>query len=185
MSTKNILVTLPLFRSQKEAFEAAVAGGKDEYRFYYSPADRHMPETLMAQGMVEASPDIPADIHAVVGDCAAKKGDAYYDTLEFLQVAAAGFDGHVKPGVLPENCVFCNASGAYNAIVSEQLLGLTFAAVRRMGKTYTQQEKHIWKHPGEMKAINGSTAENTSRFRRQFLRIIRKIIKTFSKCKIF
>ncbi|MBP5224085.1 MAG: D-2-hydroxyacid dehydrogenase [Lachnospiraceae bacterium] len=157
MTRKNILVTLPLFASQQAAFEQAVAGGQYDCRFYYAPADRHMPETLTAQGMVAPSAEIPADIHAVVGDFAAKKIAPYYDTLEFLQVAAAGFDGHVKPGVLPEGCVFCNASGAYNAIVSEQLLALTFAAIRRMRETYAQQEKHLWRHPGEMKSINGST----------------------------
>ena len=158
MEQKNILVTLPIFNTQQEAFEKAVSGGKYDCRFYYKPADRHMPKTLTAEGMVEASPEIPKEIHAIVGDFAAKNIAPYKDTLEFLQVASAGFDGHVKPGVLPENCIFCNASGAYNAIVSEQLLSLTFAAARRMRETYAQQEKHIWKHPGEMKAINGSTA---------------------------
>ncbi|MBQ9911344.1 MAG: D-2-hydroxyacid dehydrogenase [Lachnospiraceae bacterium] len=158
MVRKNILVTLPLFLSQKETFEKSVSGGKYDCRFYYAPTDRHMPESLIAEGMVPASSDIPDDIHAVVGDFSAKKIAPYYDTLEFLQVAPAGFDGHVRPGVLPEGCVFLNASGAYNAIVSEQLLGLTFASVRRMRETYLQQEKHVWKHPGEMKPINGSTA---------------------------
>ena len=158
MERKNILVTLPLFCDQKEAFEAAAANGKYDCRFYYKQADRHLPKTLTERGMVPASADIPDDIHAVVGDFAAKNVAKYYDTLEFLQVAAAGFDGHVKPGVLPENCVLCNASGAYNAIVSEQLLSLTFAAARRMRETYANQEQHLWKHPGEMKAINGSVA---------------------------
>ena len=42
--------------------------------------------------------------------------------IEWFQSNSAGPDAYLKPGVLPENCMVTNATGAYGLAISEWML---------------------------------------------------------------
>jgi len=157
MQVKNVLVTLPMLESQRKELEALSQGKEATYHFFYQLMDRHLPADFLAEGMVQDSKEIPEKIHGIIGDFPVGKLALYQDTLEFLQIASAGYDVFMVPGVLPKKCVLCNASGAYHNIVAEQLLALTFFAGRRARQTQESQNQHNWVHPGPMVPIFEST----------------------------
>lgn len=154
---KNILVTIPILENQRKELEAAVTGGLYDCAFFYAQRNRNLPKTFFKKTVAENSPEIPNDIHVILGDLKPEELKPFYNTLEVFHLASAGFDGYTGTDVLREECVLCNVVGAYYDIVSEQMLALTFAACRNMSLTWKSQEAHDWHHPGPMKAVSGST----------------------------
>ncbi len=75
---------------------------------------------------------------------------ALCENLEWLQLQTAGHDMYVKPGVLPEGALLCNASGAYGLAISEFLVAHTFAIIRKLHLLRDNQNKHEWKHMGRI-----------------------------------
>ncbi len=153
---KNILVTIPILEEQRIELEATVKGGKHECRFYYAQRNRNLPSSFFEKEVAKNSENIPNDIHVVLGDMRPEELKPFYNTLEVLNIASAGYDGYTGLDVLRKECHLCNVVGAYHDIVSEQMLALTFAVCRNMGATWKSQEEHKWQHPGPMKAISES-----------------------------
>ena len=140
---KNILVVVPFSDSQKQALEAAVEGGRYECAFSYQAPEDVDPEDLAQVNVVVGSLP-PALIKAAAG-------------LEWLQLSWAGADVFCAPGVLSEQVMLTNASGAYGLACSEQLLAQTFALIREIPLYVRQQEKHEWRQSGDIISVEGST----------------------------
>jgi phosphoglycerate dehydrogenase-like enzyme len=102
------------------------------------------------------SADDLADVDAVIGNVpaallpAAKK-------LKWLQLNSAGADPYARSGVLPEGCRLTTASGAYGLTVSEHMLALTFALVRRLNQYIGAQREGQWKSCGHIISVENST----------------------------
>ena len=73
--------------------------------------------------------------------------------LKWVQLSSAGAAEYTKPGVLPDTCVLTNAAGAYGTAVSEHMLALTFALIRRFGQYGRNQVAHEWKHMGKIISV--------------------------------
>jgi len=140
---KNILVTLKLDESHRRYLEEQAEGCRESYSIVYKDVDDVTEEDVKA-----------AD--AILGDCRRKPLKAA-EKLEWMQLPSAGANLYVGPGVLPENTVLTNSSGAYGLTVSEHMVALTLACMRRLGEYGRKQQAHIWQAEGEVFPIEGST----------------------------
>ena len=77
--------------------------------------------------------------------------------LEWVQLSSAGADLFTRPGVLPENCVLTNGSGAYSPTVGEHMIALTFDLIRHLGEYRVNQTKHVWESRGNIISVEGAT----------------------------
>lgn len=76
--------------------------------------------------------------------------------LKLLQLNSAGTDGYTAPGVLPEGCTLCNATGAYGLAVSEHMLGGLLCLMKKLDRYRLNQEQHLWHDEGGVTSIYGA-----------------------------
>lgn len=138
---RKILVTMETEERHRRYLEAQLSG-KGDYELLWRP-----------QG---ASDEELAEAEAIIGQVTpAELSKA--KNLKWLQGAWAGADVFVRPGVLPEETVLTNASGAYGTAVSEHMVAMTFAIVRHLEGYVRNQVSHIWQSRGSYIEIEGST----------------------------
>ena len=111
--SQNILVCLPISAAQKARIEA-VQGFT--YRFT-------TPQTATAEDARWAD--------AVLGNLPLPL-IRQNDHLVWFQSNAAGPNDYLAPGVLPENCIVTNATGAYGLAISEWMLGLWLSLLKEL-----------------------------------------------------
>ena len=98
---KKVLVCLPLNDTHRAALEASVP----EFEFRFNALDDvHAEDVLWADVVLGNAPVsmIRQNKH-----------------IEWFQSNSAGPDAYLKPGVLPENCMVTNATGAYGLAISD------------------------------------------------------------------
>ena len=77
--------------------------------------------------------------------------------LQWLQTNSAGVEGYIKPGVLAENTLLTNATGAYGLAISEHMLGMLLEVLKKLELYRDAQKEGAWKSLGAVKAVYGST----------------------------
>lgn len=137
---KKVLVTIPLNDEQKNLF---LQQGGDRCLITFRPG-------------TEVTPDLLADQDALIGNLPAQLVSKA-ENLQWVQLNSAGADVYTPAGVLPEGCLLTTAVGAYGLAVSEHMLALTFAMVRRLGQYARGQVQHEWKSRGQIASVEGST----------------------------
>ena len=136
--SKNILVCLPISAAQKARIEA-VQGFT--YRFT-------TPQTATAEDARWAD--------AVLGNLPLPL-IRQNDHLVWFQSNAAGPNDYLAPGVLPENCIVTNATGAYGLAISEWMLGLWLSLLKELPTYRDEQREHRWAPTGNhVRSIAGS-----------------------------
>lgn len=141
-SMKKILVTLPVQPQHMAFFESQVRGLGEEYVFIQRPQN-------------EVTAEDVSDKQIILGSVDASVLPAARE-LAWLQLSWAGADAFVKPGVLQEETILTNASGAYGVAVSEHMAAVTFALVRRLHQYARNQQAHIWEDRGPITSIEGA-----------------------------
>ena len=136
---KNVLVLLPVEARHKEKLEAAGAG----CRFVYSDPDSVTAEQVRAANIILGLPK--ADM------IRASKN------LEWLQLASAGTDPYIVPGVLDEKTVLTNATGAYSKAVSEHAFALTLMLTKKLHLYRDEQHNRRWSDHGAVSSLSDST----------------------------
>lgn len=109
---KHVLVALPLSDAQRSALQASVP----EYEFIFAQT-----ETVTLAQVLEADiimGNVPVELIC------------QNHHLEWFQSNFAGPDTYLVPGVLPEQCLVTNATGAYGLAISEWMLGLWWGCRR-------------------------------------------------------
>ena len=101
---KTVLITLPVDKDDKEFLMKMVDGSNEEYRLIYRDKQSLDLKTANSADAIIGMID-PAVL------CRLK-------CLEWLQLAWAGAEQYLKPGVLSENTILTNASGAYGVTVA-------------------------------------------------------------------
>lgn len=142
--TKKILVALSKTEDRhKQIYTDAVQGGSVpcEIRF------------VKTEDVTEA--DL-AGVNGVIGFLQADLLKAAKD-LEWIHLSWSGVDAFIKPGLLDESVVVCNARGAHGLAVSEHMVALTMTLVRRLYQYRDNQTKHIWNMEGETISVEGAT----------------------------
>lgn len=135
-----ILVTLPLDEAARERFAAAAPG-----------------HTLR---FVEKNAVTAADLEnarAILGNLADPDQLCHCKELRWLQLDSAGTDGYCVPGLLPEDAVLTNATGAFGDCIAEWLLAALLALWRRLPEYAENQRDCRWQRLGQVRTLTGST----------------------------
>lgn len=82
----------------------------------------------------------------------------YAKNLEWLQLNSAGADAYVKKGVLPEEVVLTNATGAYGPGVAEHMLAVLFSIQKKLHLYRDNQNQCEWQDEGEVMSLRGGCA---------------------------
>ncbi len=76
--------------------------------------------------------------------------------LKWIQTASAGVDAYIKGG-FPEGVLLTNATGSYGLAISEHMLGMHLALLKKLLLYRDQQSSGTWKSRGTVSAVRGST----------------------------
>lgn len=77
--------------------------------------------------------------------------------LQWLQLNNAGTEGYTELGLLPENAILTNATGAYGGIISEHMLGFLLSIQKKLYLYQENKKEGLWKREGYASTIEGST----------------------------
>lgn len=136
---KTILVALPVEQRHKAKLEAAAPG----CRFLYVPA-KDVTAAQAAQAEVIIG-NIPASLIAGA------------EKLRLFQLNSAGADMYLRPGVLREDVLLCNATGAYSKAVAEHALAMTLALQKKLPLYRDAQREHVWRDCGTVTSMADAT----------------------------
>ena len=134
---KKILVVLPVSEGQKEKLEEYA----DKSCFTY---------TSYKKATVKEADIIIGNIDPDLLE--------YAEHLEWLQLNSAGADAYVKRGVLPENVMLTNATGAYGPGVAEHMLAVLFSLQKKLHLYRDNQNQCEWYDEGEVMSLRGGCA---------------------------
>lgn len=74
-------------------------------------------------------------------------------SLKWLQLNSAGAGNYCKKGILSNNIILTNATGAYGTAVSEHMMALLLAMMKRLYQYYEQNKTCVWQDRGKVKTI--------------------------------
>lgn len=77
--------------------------------------------------------------------------------LQWLQTNSAGVEAYLRPGVLPENTLLTNATGAYGPAISEHMLGMLLALMKKLELYRDAQRAERWGSQGAVTSLSGAT----------------------------
>lgn len=135
MESKQVLVTLPVEEHHKKRYEEAAPG----YVFRYIPRDQ------VKEGDLN-------HVNIVVGNVVPKLL-ANATQLEWIQLNSAGADSYMKEGVLRDDVLITNASGAYGLAIAEYMLGGILMLQKNMHLYRDNMKNNLWKDEGEVYAV--------------------------------
>lgn len=92
----------------------------------------------------------PSDAHSPKSVAAAPK-------LQWFASFYAGVDPLLAPGVLPENVLLTNGSGAYGVTIAEHLTMVTLMLMRRYPEYQELVQQKVWRNDLPLRSIYGST----------------------------
>lgn len=140
---KEILVTIPVTEDHKTWLEQKAAAGNASCFFRYVPR-------------ADVTGEDVRKANVIIGNVPPKLLETA-ENLEWLQLNSAGADLYTKPGVLPDETVLTNATGAYGLAVSEHMLALVFDLIRRLNQYHENQAARRWRSMGNIISVEGST----------------------------
>ena len=135
----NILVTIPVDQDVTARFEETAPGAAFRYVSTENVTREDIMETDILIGFV--SPEL---IQAS-------------PRLKLFQLNLAGANTYCLPGILHEDTILCNSTGAYGVAVSEHMLASIFALTKKLNRYECNRKKHIWRDEGSVMGIFGST----------------------------
>lgn len=134
----NILVLPPVNDAQKARLESSVPGST----FTYSSPEAVRPEDVAFTDAIfgNVRPELLREAQG----------------LRLLQLNSAGYDKYVAPGVVPEGCALCCATGAYGQAVSEHLFTSVLCLMKKLHGYRDLQRDHKWGDLGEVRSPAGA-----------------------------
>lgn len=135
-----ILVTLTMNENQKNKLEASVPKGT----------------CIMYKSPSEVSKEDVQEVEIILGNV---YGNVlkYAENLKWLQLFTAGTEGCFEKGILADNVIVTNATGAFGEAISEHMLGMIFMLRMKLNHYYDNQKLNKWQFFEHMDIISGST----------------------------
>ncbi|MBQ5797935.1 MAG: D-2-hydroxyacid dehydrogenase [Firmicutes bacterium] len=112
-------------------------------------------EILCFKSGAEISDEILADTEILFGNIAPARLSACKD-LKYVQLESAGYDNYIVPGVLADNTMVANASGAYGIALAEHMIAGVLAVQKRLHGYRAQQKDAVWAKLGTVTGLYGS-----------------------------
>ncbi len=148
MSVNNVLVLLPLSPAQRARLEA----GAPDARFVYA-ADGAGGSGLSIDPSIVTSEQL-AEADVIVGNFPpARLAEAA--NLRLLQLNSAGYDNY-SAVTLPAGLAVANAGGAYGQAVSEHMLAMVLALMKRLPGYCDNQRECAWRDLGPVTSFKGA-----------------------------
>lgn len=123
---KKVLVCLPASEEQK----AAIAASVPEYEYRFTTVQTATAEDALWADIVLGNLPVPLI--------------SQNKRIDWFQSNAAGPNAYLAPGVLPENCVVTNATGAYGLAISEWMLAMWLSLQKDLQFYRDRQHEHRW-----------------------------------------
>lgn len=133
-----VLVTVPFIEKQKELLKSTAGDAE----LCFMPAN-------------EVTEEMLAEAEIIMGNVSSEQAKRAKN-LKWLQLNSAGADVYCAPGVLKEETVLTNASGAYDISVSESMVMGTFAMLKKAYAYYDNQKQGLWKDEGMVGSAYGA-----------------------------
>ena len=134
-----VLVLLPVAEAHRKKLEAA---GED-CRFLYSTRREADAALIRSADVIIGSP-----APGLIGGS---------EKLRWLQLDSAGADAYVRPGVLHENTILTNATGAYGRAVAEHAFAMTLMLQKKLHLYRDDQRQGRWSDRGPVSSLSGAT----------------------------
>lgn len=144
MAEKNVLIALSGAQQKHKDLYSSVANGSTHSCRLTCKATEDVTKEDM-QGVNAVIGYVPVDI--------LKTSEA----LEWVHLSWSGVDAFIGPDGLSESVTVCNARGAHGLAVSEHMLALTMALVRRLHQYRDNQNEAVWKQMGDTISIESAT----------------------------
>lgn len=140
-----ILNLLSLTPDEQAAFQAAAPGLPQRF----APGGRPLP------GEPELTPEDYAKATVILGNPPAQLLGPEC-ALRWLHTRSAGTDAYSVPGVLPPQAKLSCSTGAYGHSVSEHLLAMLLALMKRLPEYRDQQNQRRWLDLGPARTLAGA-----------------------------
>lgn len=134
----NILVLIPMDDDKKRILEDKAKNCK----IVYSNENEVSREEVQNADIIIGSPKIEMI-----------KGSS---KLKWLQLNSAGADKYIGEGILNEDVILTNSTGAYGLAVSEHILAMLLELLKKLHIYRDNQNKRLWKSEGRVKSIYNS-----------------------------
>lgn len=141
---REILVTIPVETQHKIYLENAASETKEGRGLHFT----YLSQQEVTQEMVEEAEIILGNVNPEFLKNARK--------LKLLQLDSAGATPYTAPGIMPENAVLANATGAYGLAISEHMLGMLLVLTKKLNVYQKNMESREWKDEGIVKSIADS-----------------------------
>ena len=139
LQSKNVLVCLPASEAQK----AAIAASVPEYQYRFTTAETATEEDALWADLVLGNLPVPLI--------------SRNKRIRWFQSNAAGPNAYLVPGVLPEECVVTNATGAYGLAIGEWMLAMWLGLQKDLFHYRDNQHQHLWQPmPRQVRGVYGS-----------------------------
>jgi phosphoglycerate dehydrogenase-like enzyme len=137
---KNILVVFPVEEEHKEQIRQAAPAGAE----------------VIFCAASEVTEDMVKEADVIIGNPPASMVTGSKN-LKLLQLGSAGADAFIQPGVMPQQAILTNATGAYGLAISEHMLALTLELMKKLHFYRDNQSKSSWKDEGCVHSIYNAT----------------------------
>ncbi len=131
----NIVVAMYVRDTDKKVLEAAAPGAV----FHYGKEPEALRDADVIIGNV--APGLLQDV----------------PKLKWLQLNSAGADAYCKPGILGDDVLLTNSTGAYGQAVSEHMLAMLLSLVKKLNRYEKNQARHLWQDEGEVRSLRELT----------------------------
>lgn len=153
MDTKRVLVTVPVTPEHVRKLEQVAP----DWEFRFRGTDHLV--GVNPEELVNREPLTPEDVawaDVILGNVPESTLTGSPKLL-WLQTNSAGVEGYLRPGVLAENTLLTNATGAYGLAISEHMLGMLLELFKKLELYRDAQKDGKWQSLGAVKAVYGST----------------------------
>ncbi|MBE6896442.1 MAG: D-2-hydroxyacid dehydrogenase [Ruminococcaceae bacterium] len=136
---KKILIVVPFEEEGKKRLEAVCPENEYIYK---------TPDTVTEEDV--------SDVDAIIGNVPAPLMK-YASKLEWFQSQMAGVDAYIKNGVIGDDVVITNVTGAFGLAISEHMVGCVFELYKKLHLYRDNQNEAVWQDMGSVKQIEGQT----------------------------
>lgn len=152
----HILTVIPLERRQKQRLEDAAPGCELRVRGLTGECfDGRLGFTDLAERPLLTEEDMGwADI--LLGNVSPSLLK-HFSRLRWIQTGSAGVEPYLQPGVLPENVLLTNSTGAYGLAIAEHMLGMLLELMKKLELYRDAQKTGAWQSLGAVRSIYNST----------------------------
>ncbi len=152
--TIHILSVIPLEEKHKKLLEAAAPEGEFRFRAPVGEAlDPRLPFHDLIDRPVLTQEDVEwADV--LLGNLSPQMLSG--TELLWVQTGSAGVEPYLKPGVLREQTLLTNATGAYGLAIAEHMLGMLLELLKKLELYRDAQQNGSWGSQGAVKSLFGA-----------------------------